>query len=290
MILPENIQNYLDLNFSEASNYKDISKNVHKKVIYFEVGPNRYILKSGNNNSIESEIYFLEKLKNQNIVPKLTNYDIEKGILVMEFIDGHVFDLNDYAIADGSYFVMGKLTKLINSIPTTGSGRYSSRSFDQTSNVRYVKYLMQNLIEEDEFLKVLDINDKLMNSLQNLVWKYPLLPNILVHGDLHISNFIFVNNIPKYVIDPSAFRGGDAFFDIGMCYYHILNRQTHEKDWEEFKNGYGKEFIEENMQWVLLHSILSNLYLNLFEFQRFGSKAQYFTTTLLQDQMSQLIG
>lgn len=165
---------------------------------------NKYLIKTVDENTLNTQVEFLRFYKDSNFFQKIITYNKELKYICFEFLEGENFsNIDKIDVKD-----------IVNQIYNITSS-YKKYSYDG------YRYLYENRLSWDKFLESeVEYSKKEIESINiNLKKVYEALKNIknyhidkyLIHGDFGTHNFL-VNDNNILVIDPMPIVG-DRIYD-----------------------------------------------------------------------------
>ena len=267
-ILRNRAEHFLNQRFPFAQNTKDLSLGKYSSITYFEVNKSGFILKvtPPERFPIESEVFFLNHGKKLGIAPKVIGFDLSLGVILMEYIAGTSYQNRSRDVPSGVYFSLGEATRKLHSVRVAGAGTYADGRFRHATAKAFLASTFERLIHSEKLLVGLEISTQQKNVLIRFLEDYPSTDSVLLHGDIHLGNCISRANSGVILLDPSAERGGDIFWDLGMAHWQMLNRSTFTANWNEFMSGYNKS-LDLNDKRIVFNSIMIDLLLNFLQLE-----------------------
>jgi tRNA A-37 threonylcarbamoyl transferase component Bud32 len=199
-----------------------------------------YILKSNDKSfPLLGEIEFLEKSP---ISPKLIDFSVENNWILMEFIEGRIYDRNDDSIPIEYFTQLGKAVSKLHNIHNKGYKTYYNNPKGETydSYIELLKDFILTNLSKLKFLNFLHFSTDDINAILDSVNQLKPSPPTLTHGDLHPGNTI-INSDGMFLIDPSAERFMDFRWDYAMLKWQIRNNKNYEIYIKAFKISYDKK-------------------------------------------------
>ncbi|PFG05313.1 aminoglycoside phosphotransferase family protein [Bacillus sp. es.034] len=161
--------------------------------------------------------------------PTVYFVDIEKGIMLMEFVEGDTLDryiTSDSADKEVAFGKFGATLAHIHSICTEEV--HDDIDFRQKKDIHFYIESLKNRVSKFE-------NSIYVNSLQNISKKFRdvSFTEALNHGDYHFGNTILTNENKLYILDWEKAFIGDPRFDIansltfgyswyGVCFKEMI--------------------------------------------------------------------
>lgn len=151
-------------------------------------------------------------------------------------------------------FVLGRFLARIHSVGATQSFKYRPQIDSQTFGFDSVDFILKNFIPQHLRTAYETLTQDLLTTIEQQLEDYGRLTMIRVHGDCHIGNILWRDDIPNF-IDFDDARMAPAIQDIWM----LLSGTRHEQQQlRELLDGYC-EFADFDMQELQLIEILRTL-------------------------------
>lgn len=159
----------------------------------------------------EKELAFYREAENLGIAPPLTNADPAKGILVMQFVDGHV-------VSKESIRHPGVLTKVIDLIKALHSVESSEMGAGKT--IEHIHFFMGKLREHNALLECWE------KSVTQAIEKMPAAKKlVLCHNDLAFN--LMEDTLGRiWAIDFECAGWNNPVFDLAfLCIWYEFSEQ-----------------------------------------------------------------
>ena len=181
-----------------------------------------------------NEINILEEISYLNLAPNILYTNLNKGILIWEYIPGSEISItkknHDIILID-----LGRVLKKVHQFKLT---KKNTKEFNQS--ISFYKNLLSNSLDQKIINKGLTLYNEIMDDN---------LPNVFSHNDLNKSNLLISNKI--HFLDWEYASMNHPYFDIASLVVALnLNPEGINKLWQGYSDN--SSFVDQSKlnRWV----------------------------------------